>query len=106
MFVNRRERTKQGMGRRPCHDKLYFIDRRWTVGSSGSEESLAMAVISSSDLETVDLDSRLLQAVLDEERRDLGALVSLQLNDLTHLLVLNKGTVAGKLLRGVSAACC
>jgi hypothetical protein len=46
----------------------------------------------------VDLDGRLLQAVLDEKSRDLGTLVALQLDDLTHLLVLNKGAVAGKLL--------
>ena len=47
----------------------------------------------------MDLDGRLLQAVLDEESRDLGTLVALQLDDLTHLLVLDKGAVAGELLR-------
>jgi len=51
-----------------------------------------------STLETVDLDSRLLQAVLNEERSDLGALVALELDDLAHFLVVDERSVAGEFL--------
>jgi hypothetical protein len=50
-----------------------------------------------SRLETVDLDSRPLHAVLDEESRDLCTLVALELDNLTHLLVVYKSAVAGEL---------
>ena len=48
-------------------------------------------------LETVDLDCGPLYAVLDEESRDLCTLVALELDNLTHLLVLDESSVAGKL---------
>jgi len=46
----------------------------------------------------VDLDGRFLQAVLDEEVGDLASLVALKLDDLTHLLIFDEGTVTGELL--------
>ena len=49
-------------------------------------------------LETVDFDGGLVHAILDEEGRDLGPLISLKLDNLTHLLVVNKSTVAGEFL--------
>ena len=38
------------------------------------------------------------ESVLDEEGRDLGPLISLKLDNLTHLLVFDKSTVTGKFL--------
>lgn len=48
--------------------------------------------------EPVHFDSGLVDFVLDEERRDLGPLVALQLDDLAHLLVVDEGAVAGEFL--------
>jgi hypothetical protein len=45
------------------------------------------------------LDGGFLNSVLDQEGRYLVALVSLQLNDFAHLLVLDKSAVACKLLQ-------
>jgi hypothetical protein len=50
-------------------------------------------------LETVNLDRRLRDALLDEERGDLLALVALELDDLPHLRVLDERAVARELLR-------
>ncbi len=44
------------------------------------------------------LYSGLVHSVIDQERRDLGTLVSLELNDLAHLLVIDDSTVAGEFL--------
>jgi hypothetical protein len=52
-----------------------------------------------SALETVNLDRRLRDALLDEERGDLLALVALELDDLPHLRVLDERAVARELLR-------
>lgn len=50
-------------------------------------------------LETVDLDVLLgNQQLLDQELRHLHSLVSLQLDDLSHLVILDDVTVAGKIL--------
>jgi hypothetical protein len=49
-------------------------------------------------LESVHLDSRFFDAILDEESGNLATLVSLELNDLTQFLVVNKSAVAGKFL--------
>ena len=49
-------------------------------------------------LESMDLDGRLLQAILDEECRDLRALVSLKLDDLAHLFIINESSIAGEFL--------
>ena len=49
----------------------------------------------------MNLDSGLGDAFLDQERGDLQPLVALELDDLTSLLIINKGTVAGKFLHGV-----
>jgi hypothetical protein len=46
----------------------------------------------------VHLDSGLFNPVLGEERRDLDTLITLQLDDLPHLLVVDKGAVAGEFL--------
>lgn len=48
--------------------------------------------------EPVHLDGRLFNPVFDQEVRNLATLVTLKLDDLTHLLVVNKGAVAGKFL--------
>ena len=44
------------------------------------------------------LDSRFFDTILDEEIGDLAALVSLELDDLTHLLVVNESAIAGEFL--------
>jgi len=49
-------------------------------------------------LETMHLDGGFLQAILDEEGGDLGALVSLELDDLAHFLIIDKSTIASKFL--------
>lgn len=49
-------------------------------------------------LETVDLDRSPIHAVLNEERRDLCTLITLELDNLAHLLVVDKSAVAGELL--------
>lgn len=45
------------------------------------------------------LDGLLVYSVLGEEIGDLESLIALQLDDLTHLLILDKSTVARKFLR-------
>lgn len=55
-------------------------------------------LISSLPLESVYLDSRFFDAILNEEVGNLATLVSLELYDLTQLLVVNEGAVAGKFL--------
>jgi len=45
------------------------------------------------------LDGGFLQAILDEEGGDLGTLVSLKLDDLAHLLIVDECTVASEFLR-------
>lgn len=50
-------------------------------------------------LETVDLDVVLVDLNgLDEEFLDLQTLITLKLQDTSHLLVIDKGSIAGKLL--------
>jgi len=49
-------------------------------------------------LETMHLDGGLLQAILDEEGGDLGTLVSLELDDLAHFLIVDKSAVASEFL--------
>ena len=44
------------------------------------------------------LDGGFLQTILDEEVGDLGTLVSLELNDLAHFLIVDKSTVASEFL--------
>lgn len=44
------------------------------------------------------LNSALVDPVLDEERRDLDTLVTLQLDDLAHLLVVDERAIASKFL--------
>lgn len=46
----------------------------------------------------MDLDAGLRDALPDEERRDLEALITLELDDLARLLIINEGPVAGKFL--------
>lgn len=46
----------------------------------------------------MNLDGRLLNPILGEEVGNLGALVSLKLDDLTHLLIVDKSSVARKFL--------
>jgi len=47
----------------------------------------------------VHLDGRLLDTILGEEVGDLGTLVALELDNLAHLLVVNKSAVAGEFLK-------
>jgi len=49
-------------------------------------------------LETMHLDGGLFQAILDEEGGDLGTLVSLELDDLAHFLIVDKSAVASEFL--------
>ena len=46
----------------------------------------------------MDFNSRLVDAVLDEEIGDFGALVALELNDLSQLLIFDESSVACKFL--------
>ena len=48
--------------------------------------------------EPVNLDSRLRDPFLGEEIRYLESLITLELDDLTHLLVVDEGAVAGEFL--------
>lgn len=48
--------------------------------------------------ESVYLDGGLLDPILGQKRRDLDALITLQLDDLAHLLVVDEGAVAGEFL--------
>jgi len=48
--------------------------------------------------ETMDFDGRFLDPIVREEGGDLDTLVPLELDNLTHLLVVNKCAVAGKFL--------
>ena len=52
-------------------------------------------------LETVNLDSALGNALLGEELRNLYTLITLELDDLAGLLIIDEGTVAGKFLQEV-----
>ena len=47
------------------------------------------------------LDGGFIQAVFDEEGGDLGTLVSLELDDLAHFLIVDKSAVASKFLSGL-----
>ena len=47
------------------------------------------------------LDGGFLHPVLDKERGDLGALVSLQLDHFAHLFVVNDSTIASEFLHDV-----
>lgn len=49
-------------------------------------------------LETMHLDGGFLQAILDEEGGDLGTLISLELDDLSHFLIVYKSAVASEFL--------
>jgi hypothetical protein len=49
----------------------------------------------------VNFDSARGNALFNEEAVDLLSLVALELNDLAHLLVINKGAIAGEILRSV-----
>ena len=49
-------------------------------------------------LESMDLDSVFFYAIIDEEVGDLGTMVSLELDDLTHFLMIDKSTIASKFL--------
>lgn len=50
-------------------------------------------------LETVKLDHLLVNATLpDKESQDLGALIALKLNDRSEIGILNKRSIAGKIL--------
>jgi len=44
------------------------------------------------------LDGGFLQAILDEEGGDLGTLISLELDDLAHFLIVYKSAVASEFL--------
>jgi hypothetical protein len=44
------------------------------------------------------LDSRFFDAILDKKIGNFATLVSLELDDLTHLLVVNEGAIAGEFL--------
>ena len=44
------------------------------------------------------LDGGFLQTILDEEGGDLGTLISLELDDLAHFLIVDKSTVASEFL--------
>lgn len=46
----------------------------------------------------MDLDLGLVNSIFDQEGGDLGSLITLKLNDLTHLLVINQSSVAGEFL--------
>ena len=46
----------------------------------------------------MDLDSRSVHAVLDEEAGDLAALIALELDDLTHLLIFNQSAITSEFL--------
>lgn len=48
------------------------------------------------------LDGLLVYTVLGEEIGDLESLIALKLDDLTHLLILDKCAVAGKFLQDKS----
>ena len=49
-------------------------------------------------LETMHLDGGFLQTILDEEGGDLGTLISLELDDLAHFLIVDKSAVASEFL--------
>lgn len=49
-------------------------------------------------LETMHLDGGFLQAIVDEEGGDLGTLISLELDDLAHFLIVDKSAVASEFL--------
>jgi len=49
-------------------------------------------------LEPMQLDGRLRNSLLDKEIGDLDSLISLELNDLAKLLVVNESAIASKLL--------
>jgi hypothetical protein len=49
----------------------------------------------------VHLDGGLFNSILDQEVGYLAPLVTLELDDLTHLFVVNKGAIAGKFLEQV-----
>lgn len=49
-------------------------------------------------LEPVHLDSTLFHSVVDQEGGDLNALITLQLDDLAHLLVFDERAVASEFL--------
>jgi len=51
-----------------------------------------------SSLEAVHLDGGFVQSFFDKECGNLGALVSLKLDNLTHLVVVDKSAVAGEFL--------
>lgn len=55
--------------------------------------------------ETVDLDRGLGDTLVDQESRDVGTLIALELNDLTGLFVVNKGTVACEFLELKQLSC-
>lgn len=48
--------------------------------------------------EPVHLDGGLLNSIADQEGRDLGALITLELDYLAHLLVFNESAIAGEFL--------
>lgn len=50
----------------------------------------------------MNLDSRFLNPIFDEEGGDLGTLISLELDDLTHLLVVNERSIACEFLSTAS----
>ena len=52
--------------------------------------------------ESVDLDGTLRDALLGEELRNLYTLITLKLDDLTSLLIIDEGTVAGKFLDDIN----
>jgi len=49
-----------------------------------------------SNLETVNLDGRFLYPIFNQEVGDVGTLISLELDNLTHFLIVNNGSVAGE----------
>ena len=49
-------------------------------------------------LESMHLDGGFFQTILDEEGGDLGTLVSLELDDLSHFLIVDKSAVASEFL--------
>jgi hypothetical protein len=49
-------------------------------------------------LESMHLDGRSLNSILGQEGGDLGALISLKLDDLSHLLIVDEGAIAGEFL--------
>lgn len=55
---------------------------------------------STSPLKSVHLDRSFLNSILGQEGGNLGALISLKLDDLSHLLVVDESAVAGKFLLG------